>query len=126
MLLEEKLITEEQIKQAVIERQRSGERLGQVLVKLNFIDETTLLRLLSTQYKLKVLPASKIPEKVEGISLRLQRTMQHYNAKVIAYKKKRNIVIIGIEDPTNEFLIETIMYQVQPLKPVFVLIDKAN
>ncbi|KTD19877.1 glycosyl transferase family protein [Legionella londiniensis] len=126
ILLENKLITERELNQAAIEQQKTGERLGQVLRRLNLVDEKTLLRLLSKQYKLKIFPKSRIPPQVEGVSLKLQHWAEQHQAKVIAHEKNRKMVAIGIEDPTNEFLIESIIHRFKPLKPVFVLIDKEN
>jgi type IV pilus assembly protein PilB len=50
LLLEENLITEDQIKRAIDEQQKSGEPLGRILVKMGFITEEALFYFLAIQF----------------------------------------------------------------------------
>ena len=50
MLVKAKIITEDQLKQALEEQSKSGGRLGYNLAKLNILEETEIVSFLSKQY----------------------------------------------------------------------------
>ena len=50
LLVGKKIITEQQLQNALVEQKSSGERLGSTLIKLGFIEEDTLLSFLSNHY----------------------------------------------------------------------------
>ncbi|HAT9624255.1 TPA: phage adsorption protein NrfB [Legionella pneumophila subsp. pneumophila] len=60
LLLEKKLISKEQLDSAILEQQRTGERLGQVLSRFNLISPNELLQVLSKQYNLELISQSII------------------------------------------------------------------
>ncbi|MGD8936551.1 MAG: MSHA biogenesis protein MshE, partial [Thiogranum sp.] len=49
LLVEQKMISEAQLQQALAEQKKSGRKLGRVLVESGFVDEDKLLQLLSDQ-----------------------------------------------------------------------------
>ena len=64
LLLEENLVTEEHIKQAIDEQKKTGEPIGRILVKLGFITEEVLYYFLALQFGLEYLDLTEenIPE----------------------------------------------------------------
>jgi len=50
LLLEENLITEEQLERAIEEQQKTGEPLGEILIRLNYISEEALYYFLAIQF----------------------------------------------------------------------------
>ncbi|MEI7640781.1 MAG: ATPase, T2SS/T4P/T4SS family [bacterium] len=64
LLLEENLVTEEHIKQAIDEQKKTGEPIGRILVKLGFITEEALYYFLALQFGLEYLDLTEenIPE----------------------------------------------------------------
>ena len=52
LLLREQLITREQLAQALQEQKTSGMRLGYTLVKLGFVQETEISKMLARQYRM--------------------------------------------------------------------------
>jgi adsorption protein B len=126
LLLERGLISKKQLEMAIVEQQRSGERLGHVLARLNLVSEVQLIQVLSDQYHLPLTPRSALSEiKIDATELpkRLLRWIKEQNALVVAIDKKNWLLSIAIEDPTNELLLERIMNHILPFKAKFLLID---
>ena len=59
LLVREKLITREQLDKAVQEQKQSGTRVGYNLVKLGFIQETELTKILARQFKMPAVDLSR-------------------------------------------------------------------
>ncbi|MFO2972501.1 glycosyl transferase family protein [Legionella pneumophila serogroup 10] len=127
LLLEKKLISKEQLDRAILEQQRTGERLGQVLSRFNLISPHELLQVLSKQYNLELISQSiilKTPDKSNlSIPKHLAHWLMNHNAIAVSIDATKNILTVGIEDPTNELLIEKIINHIYPYKARFVLID---
>src|SRR5438132_13002796 len=51
ILLREGLITQDQLKKALLEQKNTGMRLGYNLVKLGFVEETEISKMLARQYR---------------------------------------------------------------------------
>ncbi|CZJ92571.1 bacteriophage N4 adsorption protein B [Legionella pneumophila] len=127
LLLEKKLISKEQLDRAILEQQRTGERLGQVLSRFNLISPHELLQVLSKQYNLELISQSIILKTPDKSNLSIPKHMAHWlmnhNAIAVSIDATKNILTVGIEDPTNELLIEKIINHIHPYKARFVLID---
>jgi len=52
ILLREGLITQDQLKKALLEQKNTGMRLGYTLVKLGFVEETEISKMLARQYRM--------------------------------------------------------------------------
>ncbi|MFO3360849.1 glycosyl transferase family protein [Legionella pneumophila serogroup 1] len=127
LLLEKKLISKEQLDSAILEQQRTGERLGQVLSRFNLISPNELLQVLSKQYNLELISQSIILKTQDKSNLSIPKNLAHWlmnhNATAVSIDGTKNILTVGIEDPTNELLIEKIINHIHPYKARFVLID---
>lgn len=69
LLVEEQLVTEEQLAEALQAQKASGEPLGEVLVRLGFITEEPLFRFLAIQHGLEYVPldgVAEIPQNLLG------------------------------------------------------------
>ncbi|RUQ95096.1 phage adsorption protein NrfB [Legionella septentrionalis] len=127
LLLKNKRITKQQLDEAIIKQQKTGERLGKTLCDLKLISEHELIHLLSEQYKLKIVPRRCLVEakKIKKLPLpaKLLDWLKKNNANVLAFDETRNMLTISIEDPTNEHLIERIINRISPHRARFVLLD---
>lgn len=112
---------------AILEQQRTGERLGQVLSRFNLISPNELLQVLSKQYNLELISQSIILKTQDKSNLSIPKNLAHWlmnhNATAVSIDGTKNILTVGIEDPTNELLIEKIINHIHPYKARFVLID---
>lgn len=129
LLLKDKRITQSQLDAAIRQQQATGKRLGEVLCQLNLITRRELLQLLSEQYKLDLIPKHSL-ELYSPDDLPLSDKLIHWlkmnNAKVVSFDKATNTLSLGIDDPTNELLIEKIINRVYPYKVHFMLIDDSE
>lgn len=126
ILLKNKLISEEQLQTAVLEQQRHGGRLGEVLCRLNFITPQKILHQLSEQYKLSIFPKSQLKPLPETNRLSSNKTLHwliDHNVAIVFSDSEHKRIILGLTDPTNELLIEKIINRTASLKTEFVLMD---
>ncbi len=99
MLVEGKLLTEEQLKRALVEQKKTGLRLGQHLVKGNVIREQELVDLLSQQLKIDSFSPDKYPLDIflSGlIPIEFARKNQ-----LCPLKKKGRLLTVAMSDPLD-------------------------
>jgi type IV pilus assembly protein PilB len=99
LLVAERMITRDQLEQALREQKNNGTRLGYNLVKLGFIQETELTKMLARQYKMPAVDLSKfeldprIAKLVPGdLAIRHQ---------VLPLKRDGRTLTVALADPTN-------------------------
>jgi len=93
------LITEEKLKTALTEQQRTGERLGNILIKLGYIDSEALHKALALQFGLEIIDISKsdvTQELVDRVPSAVAR--KH---KIIPFKFENNTLTIAMASPLN-------------------------
>ena len=91
-------ISEEQLKIAVEEQQRTGGLLGRILISRGFISEDHLAMILAEQANLSFLPSlddAPVDERLASYLLRLDAVQ--FNA--VPYKEEGDVVSIAITDP---------------------------
>lgn len=128
LLLENELVSDDQLRQAIFEQQKTGERLGDILCRLNLISHAQLLQVLSTQYKLPLIPKEQIqdaqkqcaPLLPRGIS----RWLKKHGVSAVNVDLAKKILTIAILDPTNEDLLSKIIKYLPYYKVQFMLIGK--
>lgn len=126
LLVERGIISKKQLQQAMVEQQHSGERLGQVLCHLHFVNQRQLVQVLSDQYNLPLIPRSQLSDYEEQhfeLPKRLDSWLLDQGVVIINVDEKGWLLTLGIDDPTNELLLERIINHVLPFKVQFVLID---
>lgn len=127
LLVEQKIISSDQLQQAVLEQQKTGERLGHVLCRLQFISESALFKTLSIQYQLPLFSKDHIKKaQEECISLlprRIIKWLLKQGVNPIEVNHRKKTLTIGINDPTNEVLLGKIIRYLAPYKTEFRLID---
>lgn len=107
-LVENNLITEEQLRQAMQEKKETGQRLISVLVKLGFIPENRLLAQLSNLYQMEVTDLDYIvpPESV----LNLIPAERAYHYEVIPIDRRGRVLTVAMVDPTDIAAIEDLRF----------------
>ncbi|HXI10760.1 MAG TPA: type IV-A pilus assembly ATPase PilB, partial [Thermodesulfobacteriota bacterium] len=117
LLLREKLITQDQLKNAVEEQKKSGGRLGYNLTKMGFISEKDLTSFLSRQYGIPTIDLSTQEIDSEIIRLIPEDVAQKY--QVIPVSRTGSTLVVAMADPSNIFAIDDIKfltgYNVEPL-----------
>ncbi len=101
LLVQKKLISEQQLQQALIEQKQSGHKLGRVLVQLGFIGEEELLEFLGQQLSLPIVDLKHYKFRPQTVQLLPEQHARRYRA--ILLTDKGDELVIGMADPTNLF-----------------------
>jgi MSHA biogenesis protein MshE len=99
LLLDRKLITEEQLDIALAEQKATGHRIGQVLTDLKFIDENSLLQLLSQQLRLPFVNLKNYS--IDPDIIRLLSEFDARRLQAIVLNKDEHGLFVGMCDPTD-------------------------
>ena len=127
MLVKAKIISEDQLKQALEEQSKSGGRLGYNLAKLNILEETEIVSFLSKQYGV---PSINLVEfEVDGGIIKLipGKTAKKY--QLVPISRTGGTLTLAMADPTNVFALDDIKfmtgYNVEPVVASETAIEEA-
>jgi type IV pilus assembly protein PilB len=108
LLLRRKLITQEQLQQAIEEQRRSGGRLGSNLTKLGYIKEQDLTTFLSKQYGIPTVDISSHEIDPEVSRLIPEDVAKKY--EVLPLSRTGSTLVVAMVDPSNIFAIDDIKF----------------
>ena len=108
ILVRDGLITSDQLKRALAEQRSSGMRLGYTLVKLGFIEETEITKMLARQYRMPAVDLSRF--EVDPKILKLISSDIAAKYTVLPLKREGRTLTIAIADPNNVAAIEDIKF----------------
>lgn len=106
ILVNEGLITIEQIQEGLSEQQKSGGMLGENLIKLGYITEMDIAAALSTQFGLPYIDATHCTITKEVLDILPMEFMNQYQFVIL--DKIGSVVTIAISSPIGEKVIEEI------------------
>ena len=106
ILLEDGLLTSEQLSTAVEEQRRLGRSLGRVLVDLGHLSEGQLVAALATQIGLRFVDLSDYPVDGSAVSRVPDTVCRRHNALPIGYDEGK--LVVAMADPANVFAIDDI------------------
>ncbi len=108
LLVRNKLITDDQLAQAVQDQKSQGGRLGASLIKLGFIADDELAAFLSKQYGV---PSINLDEfEIDPAVIRLIPPEVAQKYQVIPVNRAGSTLIIAMSDPSNIFAIDDIKF----------------
>jgi type IV pilus assembly protein PilB len=117
LLLKEKLITPEQLQQALNHQKANGGKLGFNLVKLGFVKDEEITQLLSRQYGVPSINLTQFDIDGSVIKLIPADTAQKY--QIVPLSRSGATLTIAMTDPTNVFAMDDIKfmtgYNVEPV-----------
>jgi type IV pilus assembly protein PilB len=108
ILVRDGLITADQLKRALGEQRNSGMRLGYTLVKLGFIEETEITKMLARQYRMPAVDLSRFEVDPKILKLISSDIANKYT--VLPLKREGRTLTIAIADPNNVAAIEDIKF----------------
>ncbi len=114
LLVEQGLITEEQLKHALQEQKKLGRKLGGTLVELGMIDEDSILNLLSGQLGIPLVNLASFNHDEEVVRKLSESMARRYRAIVL--EEHANDFLVGMADPTDLYALDEI--QAKLPKPV--------
>jgi MSHA biogenesis protein MshE len=106
LLIENKLISEAQLKIALEEQKKTRRKLGKTLIDLEFIQESQLLRLLSQQLKIPYLDLKQTP--IDSKIFPLLPEIHARRFRAIALKEENNRILVGMADPSDIYAYDEI------------------
>ncbi len=106
MLIEENLVTEEQLERALKKQKEKGGRLGSHLIDMGLISPEVLLSLLSRQTRFPAIDVSKYEFSSDILKLIPKEIAKKY--LVIPLSKFNNVITLAMVDPTDILVIEKI------------------
>ena len=99
LLVQNRIISHEQLMSALAEQKKSGRKLGRTLIDLNFINETDLLNFLSRQLQIPFLEIAKYnrnPDTAKQLPENLARRF-----RVMLLESNPDDVLLAMADPTD-------------------------
>jgi type IV pilus assembly protein PilB len=127
LLVAEGLLTEEQLGKALVEQKGSTEKLGSILLKLNFVQEEQLIGFLSRQYGIPSITLSQLDIDPEVLKLVPDSIAKKY--EVLPIKRQGTTLTLAMADPTNVFALDDVAFmtnlQVTPVVASQAAIRKA-
>ena len=108
LLVKEKVITSEQLEQALKTQKESGSRLGSVLVKLGFLSDDDVTNFLSRQYGVPAINLSYFEIDPAVIKLIPVETARRY--QILPLSRVGASLTIAMVDPTNVFAMDDIKF----------------
>src|SRR5436190_15093594 len=108
LLIKEGLITQDQLGKALQEQRNNGTRLGYNLVKLGFVQETEITKMLARQYRMPAVDLARFevdPKIVKMIPADI--ALKHL---VLPLKREGRVLTVAMADPTNMGVIDDLKF----------------
>lgn len=108
LLLNARLINEEQLQKAMLTQKKEGGKLGSILVKLSFLEENKLLAFLSQQYGLPSVDLAKL--EIDPAVTKLIPADLVQKHRIIPIKRTGSTLSVAMVDPTDVFALDDIKF----------------
>src|SRR5687768_11936163 len=106
VLVDEGLITNDQLAQASEEQQKVGRSLGRVLIDLGLVNEPDLVAVLARQIGLDFVDLTEFQIDPAAASLLSEQVARRYRALPIGFEN--DSLIVAMSDPANVFALDDI------------------
>ncbi len=108
LLVNAGLISEDQLSKALEEQKKTAEKIGSILIKLDYIDEDTLLKFLSKQFRV---PSISIePQDVDPDVIKLIPPDMANRYEVFPIRRKGRTLILGMVNPGDITAIDAVKF----------------
>ncbi|SHJ70854.1 type II secretion system protein E (GspE) [Hathewaya proteolytica DSM 3090] len=118
MLLEEGIITEEQLKEVLEVQKNTKGKFGEILLQKGFINEEDLINFLSKQMNIKKIDLSDMDIPEETVFNIPKDIAERYN--VIAFKEELGVLCVAMTDPSNLIVVDDLRFITQKNIQVFL------
>ncbi|MDP3903007.1 MAG: GspE/PulE family protein, partial [Methylococcaceae bacterium] len=99
LLVQNRVISHEQLLSALAEQKKTGRKLGRTLIDLNFIKETDLLNFLSRQLQIPFLDITRHPRNQDTVKLLPESLARRF--RVMLLENNTSDVLLAMADPTD-------------------------
>lgn len=119
LLVEHGVINQQQLDIALKQQQKLGRKLGQTLISLGYIDESSLINFLSKQLSLPVVDLKHFDFDVDIVRRMSEAVARRYRALIL--KEKKEFYVIGMADPSDIYAYDEIVRHLgRPIKLAIV------
>jgi type IV pilus assembly protein PilB len=118
LLIDNKLITRENLEEALRVQKEKGGLIGQILVALNFTTEEAIAQALTAQYGFPYLPLSNY--EIDPVVVRIVPEQVARQYGIIAVDRVGNILTIVMSNPLNQQAIEDVEMTTKLSMQIFV------
>jgi len=101
LLVQNKVISENQLMSALSEQKKTGHKLGNTLIELGYIEEHKLLEFLSQQLQIPLVDLDDFKLDAAVVQLLPENVARRY--RVIVLESRERDVLVGMADPTDLF-----------------------
>ncbi|OEE35741.1 GspE/PulE family protein [Vibrio ordalii] len=119
LLVEEGIITENQVEQALAAQKRSGRKLGDTLIELGFLSEQQMLSFLSQQLSLPLIDLSRANVDIDAVQILPE--VHARRLRVLIIGKNGDTLRIAMSDPADLFAQESLLTQLPQYSFEFVI-----
>lgn len=119
LLVEEGIITEQQVAQALAAQKQAGTKLGRTLIDLGFLTEQQMLTFLSQQLSLPLIDLHRAHVDIDAVQLLPEVHARRLRALVIAHHGDTLRVVMS--DPADLFAQEALLYQLPNYQLEYVI-----
>jgi len=123
ILLSKELISPEQLASALGEQERWGSRLGMTLVRMGFLDEEVLIRVLASQLRLPVTRIRGKSVNAEVLELVPVELAEKYRCLPLFVREESGAetLFLAMEDPSDLEALDDLAFRIgEKLRPVLV------
>lgn len=117
LLVREKLISLQQLRQAQDEQKKSGQNLGYALARLGYVNDEEITNFLSNQYRLPAVNLDEYEIDSEVIKIVTKDVCEKHG--IVPVSRSGSSLIVAMSDPTNLHAIDDIKflsgYNVEPV-----------
>ena len=106
ILVEEGLITAEQLERALVEQSRTDQLLGRILIDLKMVKESDLMAALAKQIGFRFVDLTEFTIDGSAAGLIPEQVARRYRALPIGYEDSR--LVVAMADPANLFALDDI------------------
>jgi|DewCreStandDraft_4_1066084.scaffolds.fasta_scaffold03592_3 type IV pilus assembly protein PilB len=125
LLLEENLVTADQIQKALEEQQKTGEPLGRILVRMGFITEDALFYFIAIQYGMEYVDISNIEIEPSAINVIKKEVAESLN--IIPIEATNDRIVIATSEPDEHLIIKLKERVVLPTDKIkFIVTSETN
>lgn len=107
LLVEEGIVSEDQIQQALSAQRSTGQKLGDALIDLGFITEKQMLEFLSQQLGLPLIDLGRAPVDADAVQILPEVHARRLRAMVVA--RNADTLRVAMSDPADLFTQESLM-----------------
>jgi len=108
LLIREGLITKEQLDKALQEQKNNGQRLGYNLVKMGFVQETEITKMLARQYRMPAVDLARF--EVDPKIIKLIPADVALKHLVLPLKREGRTLTVAMADPTNLSVLDDLKF----------------